>query len=471
MRDQLLYLDGRWTPGAGTVPVTDRWTGVPLGTVAVGSAEHARQAVDAAEKALAAGLAVPQRSAVLAATAASVRERAESFAQSITAETGKPITAARGEVARAVETLTWAAEEAKRLVGEAVALDAIPSGAGTLAVTVPEPRGIVAAITPFNFPLNLVLHKVAPALAAGCPVLLKPSEKSVLVAGLLVEAFEAAGLPGGWLNLVTGPPADVAEVWFDDPRVAVVTFTGSSRVGWDIKARSPRKFHVLELGSNTAMVVTDDADLARAADDALVAALTNAGQACVSLQRIYVTEGVAEQFLAALAERFAATPSGDPRRETTVVGPMITPAATQQLKSSIDRAVAAGARLLAGGDVVDGVLQPTLLAEPASGDPLVLQEAFGPIASVLVVPDLNSAIEAVNASDYALNTAIHTSDLGSAMEYARRAEAGTVLVNMPPSYRADHMPYGGVKGSGQGVEGVRYAIHELLHHKLVVLKP
>ncbi|WP_344919949.1 aldehyde dehydrogenase family protein [Streptosporangium oxazolinicum] len=470
-RDQSLYIDGAWVEGAGSRPVRDRWTGERIGTVAEGRGEHAVRAVDAAERAMARGLPVPERARVLATAARLVEERGEEFARSITAETGKPITAARGEVGRAVQTLGWAAEETRRLTGETVPLDAVESGAGTIALTVPEARGIAAAVTPFNFPLNLVLHKVAPALAAGCAVVLKPSDKAVLVAGLLVEVFAEAGLPAGWLNLVTGTPADVVEPWIDDPRVAVISFTGSSRVGWDLKARSPRKLHVLELGSNTAMVVTGNADLERAAADAVTSALANSGQACVSLQRVYVTRGVADRFVTLLGEAFGAVRYGDPRDDATVVGPLVTTEATEGLKRSIDAAVAGGARLLAGGEVVGGVLEPTLLAEVDPDSALVCEEAFGPVASVLVVDDLDEAIRGVNSSAYALNSSIYTGDLGEAMEYAARAQAGSVLVNMPPSYRADHMPYGGVKDSGQGTEGVRYAVHELLHHKLVVLKP
>jgi len=471
LKRQLLFIDGVWREGTGERIVRDRWTGEELAVVATGGEADARAAVDAAERAMARPLPVPQRSRILAAAVERIRDRAEEFAWAITAETGKPITASRGEVGRALETLTWAAEETRRLPGETVALDAIESGAGTLAMTVAEPRGIAAAITPFNFPINLVLHKIAPALAAGCAVVLKPSDKAVLVAGMLVEAFADAGLPAGWLNLVTGTPADVVEPWLADPRVAVVTFTGSSPVGWGLKARSPEKMHVLELGSNTAMVVTDAADLGRATSDAVAAALGNSGQACVSLQRIYVTRGVAEEFSARLASLFRSAVAGDPRSEDTVVGPLITPQAAEGLKQRIDAAVERGGRVLAGGDLVDGILQPTLLTDVDALDALVCEEAFGPVASILVVDDLDAAIDGVNSSEYALNTAIYTGDLAEAMTYAKRAEAGSVLVNMPPSYRADHMPYGGVKGSGQGTEGVKYAIHELLHHKLVVLKP
>ncbi|WP_158603039.1 aldehyde dehydrogenase family protein [Jiangella rhizosphaerae] len=470
--EQLLYLDGAWVPGDGVQEIRDRWTGDVLGTVAIGGAVHARLAVDAAAGALERPFEVPERSRVLAAVAAAVSARADEFAAAIVAETGKPVTAARGEVGRAVDTLTWAAEETKRITGEVVALDAVEAGAGTVAFTVAQPRGVVAAITPFNFPLNLVLHKVAPALAAGNAVVLKPSDKAVLVAGLLVAAFERAGLPPGRLNLVTGPPAEIVDAWIDDPRVAVLTFTGSSKVGWELKARSPRKQHVLELGSNTAMVVRADADLPRAAADAVTAALSNSGQACVSLQRVYVERAVAPAFVEELAQRLGSVSYGDPRSPETMVGPLITPEATSRLAGVIEAAVDDGARVVVGGTVSDdGVLAPTLLVDVDDKSRVVCEEAFGPVVSVIEVDSLEDALARVNASDYGLNTSVYTSDLASALTYARSAEAGSVLVNMPPSFRADHMPYGGVKDSGQGTEGVRYAIEELLHHKLVVLKP
>ncbi|RLP75597.1 aldehyde dehydrogenase family protein [Mycetocola tolaasinivorans] len=470
-RDQLLFLDGEWVAGASSRPVLDRWNGTEIGSVAIAGAGQAGAAVDAAARALDTPLPVPERAAILARTAAGIAARAEEFATLITAETGKPITAARGEVGRAVETLGWAAEEARRLPTETVALDATAAGAGTMAFTLAEPRGIVAAITPFNFPLNLVLHKVAPALAAGCAVVLKPSDKAVLVAGALIEVLTEAGLPAGRVNLVTGSAGTIVDEWIADDRVAVITFTGSSRVGWELKARSPRKLHVLELGSNTAMVVGASADVPRAAADAVTAALSNSGQACVSLQRLYVVRERYDQLVAELQTRFAAAPVGDPYREETLVGPMITPAATDGLHESITRAVTEGARVLVGGEVRAGVLTPTLLADAPDSAAIVCEEAFGPVLSVIAVTDVAEGISRVNASEYGLNTALYTADLAEAMHYARTAEAGSVLINMPPSFRADQMPYGGVKGSGQGTEGVKYAIHELVQHKLVVFKP
>jgi len=286
------------------------------------------------------------------------------------------------------------------------------------------------------------------------------------------------------LNLVTGPPADIVDAWQRDDRVEVVTFTGSSAVGWSLKAAAPRKHHVLELGSNTALVVAADADLERAARAATDAALGNSGQACVSLQRVYVERAVAEPFLDALTALVVESPVGDPRRDDTVVGPLISEDARERLLDWIDEARDAGARVTAGGvvtappsaagaadpDRASAVLSPTVLADVPGDSPLIREEAFGPVVSVVPVDSLDDALAAVNASRYALNTAIFTSGLSTAMRYAREAQAGSVLVNMPPSFRADHMPYGGVKDSGQGREGVKYAVAELVRQRLVVLK-
>ncbi|GAA5019869.1 aldehyde dehydrogenase family protein [Actinopolymorpha pittospori] len=469
MTDQGLFIDGSWSDRAERTPQYDTWTREQIGTVAVGTAADTTKAVDAAYRAMRTPWPVHARAEALRRAAGLVAERAESFAQLITAEVGKPITAARGEVARAVETLRWSAEEAKRLPGERVPLDAVASGEGTFAFTQPVAKGVVAAITPFNFPINLLLHKLGPALAAGCAVVVKPSDHAPLTAGLMVRVFEEAGVPAGWLNLVTGPPPEIVGALQADDRVAVVTFTGSGRVGWALKAQAPRKDYVLELGSNTAMVVAADADIARAARAAADASFVYAGQACVSLQRLYVDRAVAEEFVAALTDIVRAMPVGDPRLESTVVGPLISADATKRLESWIDSAKQSGARILTGGAVADGLLPPTILTDVPADHPLVCEEAFGPVLSVLTVDGLADAIAQVNAADYALNTSIYTSDIATAMKYANEAEAGTVLINMPPSYRADHMPYGGVKGSGQGLEGVRYAIADLVREKLLVL--
>jgi acyl-CoA reductase-like NAD-dependent aldehyde dehydrogenase len=400
-----------------------------------------------------------------------IASRAADFAEVLRAEAGKPIAAARVEVSRAVTTLRIAAEEARRLPSETVQFDEVTPGVTPLGFTIPKPFGVVAAITPFNFPLNLVLHKVAPALAAGCAVVLKPSERTPLSAGLLAETLIEAGLPGGWLNIVTGRPAEIVPIWNEHPDVAVLTFTGSAEVGWQLKAASPRKRHVLELGSNTAMVVAADADLQRAVNAVAVGGYTFSGQACVAVQRVYVEEPVAETFTSMLAEAVEKLPVGDTRDPATVVGPVISEQARERLVSWIDQAVADGARVVTGATLDGACLRPTVLADVPASARVMCEEVFGPVVSIRTVQSVAEGIDEVNSARYGLNTAIFTQNLAAALTFAKKAEAGSVLVNITPSFRADHMPYGGVKDSGQGREGVKYAIAELLDQRLVVLAP
>ncbi|WP_022887625.1 aldehyde dehydrogenase family protein [Glaciibacter superstes] len=465
-----LYIDGEWRETGVLDMRTDRWNGDTLSELQLSGAQEARLAVDAAAGAFSTGLSVADRSRILARVAAAITERSDEFAEAIQRETGKPISAARVEVARAAGTLAYAGEEARRLPGERVPLDAVDAGEGTLAVTIPTARGVVAAITPFNFPLNLVAHKVGPALAAGCPVVLKPSDKAPLAAILLVEAFESAGLPAGWLNLVHGPAEPIVDSWLDDDRVAVINFTGSAKIGWQLKARSPRKMHILELGSNSAMYVCADADLDRAVDDAVVAGFANSGQACISLQRLYLDVAIAEDFLARLSVKVSGIPFGDPLDESTIVGPLVIDEAAVRVGELIDAAVGAGARLLVAGARTGSVVAPTLLADVSDDDRVMRDELFGPVVAAATVTDRDDAVSRINDSQYGLNTSIYTREIAAALDFAGRIRSGSVLVNMPPSFRADHMPYGGVKDSGQGREGVRYAVAELVDMKLVVIK-
>jgi acyl-CoA reductase-like NAD-dependent aldehyde dehydrogenase len=465
---QDLFIAGNWVSTPTSFGVTNPWDGSTVATIASGSTADAIAAVDAAS-----AVTVPpahRRAALLRRTADLVEERAQQFARTIQSEAGKPITAARSEVARAIDTLRLSSEEARRLSGSTVPLDAVASGEGMLAFEMPVPVGTVAAITPFNFPLNLVAHKLGPAIAAGCPVVLKPSEKTPLTAGMLVRCFAEAGLPAGMLNLVTGDPATIVPTWLEDDRVAVITFTGSAEVGWDLKARSPRKRHVLELGSNTAMVVAGDADIPAAVQAAVTASFTYSGQACISLQRVYVHDSVADTFIDQLTEAASALPVGDPADERTVVGPLIAQAATERVLSYVRAGLDEGATLRCGGEVNDGVLQPTVLTDASPTSAVLCEEVFGPVVTVNRVSDLSEALKEVNASRFGLNTAVFTADLATALRFADNAEAGSVLVNVMPSFRADNMPYGGVKDSGQGREGVPYAVNELTDHRLVVIK-
>jgi acyl-CoA reductase-like NAD-dependent aldehyde dehydrogenase len=470
MRDQKLFLDGTWVDGVEVLEVHDPFDQTLVGTFAVASRKQAADAVTAARAAMHSGWPASARAELLLATSRLVGERAEIFAEQIRAEAGKPIAAARVEVSRAVTTLRVAGEEARRLPSETVQFDEM-NGVVPFGFTVPQPFGVVAAITPFNFPLNLVLHKVAPALAAGCAVVLKPSERTPLTAGLLAEMMAEAGLPAGWLNVVTGRPDEIVPVWNDHPDVAVLTFTGSAEVGWQLKGASPRKRHILELGANTAVMVAADADLDRAVDAVVTGGYTFSGQACISVQRVYVEEPVAEEFTARLAAAVEKLRIGDTRDPETVVGPVISEQARERLAKWIAEAVDGGARLATGGTMEGACLRPTVLADVPATARVVCEEVFGPVASVRSVKSVAEGIEEVNSARFGLSTSIFTTDLASALQFAREAEAGSVLVNITPSFRADHMPYGGVKDSGQGREGVKYAIAELLDQRLVVLAP
>lgn len=471
MREQQLYINGQWIPGEGLIEVHNPYNGTLVGTAAIGTPEQAGEAVTAATKAMKAGLAATTRAKILLEASRLLAERAETFARCISDEAGKAITAARGEVDRAVGTLRLAGEEARRLPGEVVPFEPMADGVEPLGFTVAHAVGVVAAITPFNFPLNLVVHKVGPALAAGCAIVLKPSRRTPLTAGLLAELLTDAGLPAGWLNLITGRADEIVPVWIEHPDVAVITFTGSAEVGWELKAASPRKRHILELGSNTALVVAADADLDRAVDAVVAGGYAFSGQACVSVQRVYVHEQIAQEFTARLAKAVDALPAGDPADPATVVGPLVSPQERDRVQQWIAEALDGGSSLAAGGVLDGNVLRPTVLTDVPRSARVVCEEVFGPVVSVCTVNSVREGIEEVNASRYGLNTAIFTSDLATALTFARTAEAGSVLINITPSFRSDHMPYGGVKESGQGREGVKYAIAELTEQRLIIFRP
>ena len=466
---QSLFVDGRWLDGEGQFNVTSPWQGAVQGVVASAAQQQVDDAIAAATRHLDRPLPAVERAEALQRVAALVAYRGEEFARVISRESGKPITAARTEVTRAVNTLQLSGEEARQVHGTTVPVDAVHAGVGRFGFELPAPRGVVAAITPFNFPLNLVCHKLGPAIAAGCPVVLKPSEKTPLTAGRLMETLTEAGLPGGMVNLVTGDPQMIVSRLLADERVAIVNFTGSAAIGWSLKERSPRKHHVLELGSNTALVVARDADLGAAVEAAVASGFTFSGQTCLSVQRCFVDEAIADEFTECLAAAASALPAGDPGLDSTVVGPLITEEAQTRIRSSVNEAVAAGAQIVTGGGTNHGVMPATVLDRVDPSAKVMREEVFGPVVSVCRVPDTADAIRQVNDSRFGLNTAIFTDSLGSAMTFAAQAQAGTVLINTSPSFRADNMPYGGVKDSGQGREGVAYAIHEMTQRKLIVL--
>jgi acyl-CoA reductase-like NAD-dependent aldehyde dehydrogenase len=377
--------------------------------------------------------------------------------------------AARVEAERAVSTYTMAAVEARRLAGEVVPMDASAAGVGKVAYTMRVPIGIVGAITPFNFPLNLVAHKVAPALAAGCAVVLKPAGHTPLSALLLGELETEAGLPPGWLNVLVGPSAEIGDVIVEDERVKLITFTGSSGVGWKIRERAVKKRVNLELGNATPVVVEADADIEEAAAKLAANAFSFAGQSCISVQRIYVKRDAYDDFVSRFVPKVQALKIGDPGDEDTDVGPVIDEDARDRIVSWVEEAKSAGATVLTGGEVVDGLLQPTVLADVTQDMKVSCQEVFGPLCTVSPYDSSEEAFELANATEYGLQAGIFTANVKTAFAAAAALEFGGVTVNEAPTFRADQMPYGGVKESGNTKEGPHYAVREMTEERLVVL--
>ena len=469
VQERKLLLDGEWIETGEWQDVDSPYSGETVARVARAGAEHARKALDAAERAMSSPLPAHERAAILDRVAALLKERHDEVAQTISAEAGKPMKAARVEAERAVSTYTMAAVEARRLSGEVVPMDASAAGVGKVAYTMRVPIGIVGAITPFNFPLNLVAHKVAPALAAGCAVVLKPAGHTPLSALLLGELETEAGLPPGWLNVLVGPSDQIGDVIVEDERVKLITFTGSSGVGWKIRERAVKKRVNLELGNATPVVVEADADIEEAAAKLAANAFSFAGQSCISVQRIYVKRDAYEDFISRFVPKVQALKVGDPGEEDTDVGPVIDEEARDRIASWVEEAKSAGATVLAGGEVVGGLLQPTVLADVTQEMKVSCQEVFGPLCTVSPYDSSEEAFELANATEYGLQAGIFTANLKTALAAAAALEFGGVTVNEAPTFRADQMPYGGVKESGNTKEGPHYAVREMTEERLVVL--
>ncbi|MDQ1708835.1 MAG: hypothetical protein QOG49_220, partial [Frankiaceae bacterium] len=429
------------------------------------------RAVAAAKRAMRTPIAAHERAALCDRIAGLIRDDLEGFAREICAESGKPIRTARGEAERAVSTWTFAAVTARTMTGETVPMDAAAAGAGKLAFTIREPRGVLAAITPFNFPLNLVAHKLAPALAAGCATVLKPAEKTPLSAVRLVRAMVEAGVPTGWINLVHGTGDEVGIPLATHPDVAVVSFTGSTRVGHLLERSAAGKHVLLELGANAPLIVAADADVARAVAKVQASAFTHAGQSCISVQRIFVQTQVYEAFLGQLVPAVESLVVGDPADEATDVGPLIRESERDRIVEWVEEARSGGADVLTGGKPDGVLLPPTVVSGGRSDVRLWTDEAFGPVVVVAPFDTIDEAIERANASPYGLNAAVFTTSLEVALNAARGLRAGAVLVNETPTFRADQMPYGGVGESGNTREGPAYAARELTVDKLVILEP
>lgn len=465
-----LYINGRWREGSRYVPVLHKYRQEVMAEVAEADEALVDEAVRAAQGALEERPLSPyRRFEILRRAADLLSQRREEFALTIAREAGKPLKYARVEVDRAIQTISLSGEEAKRIHGEQVPVDAAPGAEGRLAFTLRVPVGVVCAISPFNFPLNLVAHKVAPALAAGNAVVLKPATYTPLTSLMLAQLLEEAGLPPGYLNVVVGGGRTVGEALLRHPGIALYTFTGSPEVGERVKAATGLRRVILELGNNSPNLVARDANLDQAAQLLARFAYLYAGQFCISVQRIYVERPAYEPFLEKFVAAARAMKLGDPEEPDTDIGPLISEDDARRVEAWVEEAVQGGARRVLGGPR-QGVLYPaTVLTDVRPEMKVVCQEVFGPVASVVACSSFEEAIQQANDTEYGLQAGVFTRSLDRAVQAARSLRMGGVIVNDTSGFRVDLMPYGGVRRSGIGREGPRYAIEEMTDLRIVVL--
>ena len=467
LNERKLPIAGEWVETGEWLEVRSPYSGEVVARVAKGGADETCRAIDAAAEAMKDPLPAHKRAEILVRVAGALGRRHDEVARLISDEAGKPMKTARVEAKRAMSTYTFSAVEARKLAGEMVPMDAAQAGEGKLAFTLRRPIGIVGAISPFNFPLNLVAHKLAPALAAGCAVVLKPASQTPLSALLLAELEEEAGLPPGWLNVVVGKASEIGDVIVDDERVKAITFTGSGPVGWKLKARAPKKRVNLELGNATPVIVAADADLEAAATKLAANAFSFAGQSCISVQRIYIESSAYRAFVDRFVPRVEALTVGDPSDEDTDVGPVIDEGARERILAWIGETKG---RVLTGGTLDGELIRPTVIENPPRDDKVSCEEVFGPVCTVNEVTSLDEAFELANGTRFGLQAGIFTTRLDTALRAAQELDFGGVTVNEAPTYRSDQMPYGGVKDSGNTREGPHYAVREFTEEHLVVVE-
>ena len=470
-----LLIGGEWIETGDTMPVRNPFTGAEIARVSLGDKITLDSAIAAARAAFPKVRSVPahERAALLLRIAQGIGARSDEFATTMVAEAGKPITYAEAEVARSIFTFTLAAEEARRWNesgGEVLALDATPAGAGHTGIARRFPIGVISAITPFNFPLNLVAHKVAPCIATGNTMVVKPAAKTPLTALLLAEVITEAGAPPGQMNFVTCSNEHAAHLVTDD-RVAMVSFTGSPDVGWRLKELSGKKRVCLELGGNAGVIVHADADIAAAVPMIAAGGFGNAGQSCISVQRIFVHEPIYDEFRTAFLTHIRdKVKTGDPADRATVAGPMITGEALEKTRALIASAVAAGGHIALGGEVEGHCLEATVLEDVPLSHEACTGELFAPVVTLHRYVDFDDALRLVNDSRFGLQAGVFTRDTGRAMRAFEMLEVGGVLINQVPTWRVENMPYGGIKDSGFGREGVRYAMEEMTEIKTLIIR-
>lgn len=470
--DYQLFIDGQWVGGGPALEVKNKYSGETIAGVPCARPQDVDAAIAAAERCeeTMADMPAHRRAQILLRTAALIRERGEDLARTIAAEAGKALKFARAEVDRAQSTFTIAGEEAKRLHGETIPLDAVPSGEGYFGFWTRRPVGVIAAISPFNFPLNLVAHKVAPAIAAGNPLVLKPASTTPLAAVKLCQILQEAGLPAGAINLVVGSGSTVGEQLITDPRVDKITFTGSPEIGRHILSVAGIKKVTLELGNASPVIIAPDADLDFVAKRCALGAFYNSGQVCISVQRIYSQKQVYEPFLEKFTAASQAMVVGDPLDERVDVGPMIDVKEVERIDGWVREARAGGAQVVTGGRREGAVYYPTVLTGVDAGMKVIAEEVFAPVASVIASDDFEQSLRLANESKFGLQVSVFTRDIDRVFKAVKRLNFGGVIINDTPSFRADHAPYGGNRQSGLGREGVRFAMEEMTNIQMVAIK-
>ncbi len=465
-----LFIGGKWTEKKEKLPVLNKYSQEVIADISVADENDVNNSVAAAKKALNTPFSPYDRFTVLKKASEMLLEQKETIADVLVQEVGKPIAESIGEVERAALTLEVSAEEAKRIQGDGVPIESAPGSENRKAVTMKTPVGVVAAITPFNVPLNLVCHKIGPGLAAGNSVILKPAEETSLSAILLVEIFAAAGLPSGRLNVLTGEGAEIGGYLMANQEINMYTFTGSPRVGQIIRENTGIRKVALELGNNSATIIHRDADIEGSAVAAAQKSFNNAGQVCISVQRVFVHEDIYEVFLENMIEATNALKVGDPADASTNIGPMIAEKEAIRVEDWVNEAVRQGAKLQAGGKREGVFYQPTILTNVDRDMKVCRNEVFGPVVAVDTYQEEDEVIAKVNDSEYGLQAGLFTNDLRFAMKAAEKIEVGGLIINDTSGYRVDHMPYGGVKKSGTGKEGPKYAMEEMTEEKLIVFQ-
>jgi acyl-CoA reductase-like NAD-dependent aldehyde dehydrogenase len=466
-----MLIDGSWLEGSEQQTIRSPWNGEVVGTMARGGAAEVEAAITAADSAATACADMPiyERAAVLEKVRQGISDHDEQFARLLALEAGKPLRSGRAEVQRAMHTFELAVEESKRLTGEVLPLDLRPWGKGRTGFLLHEPLGAIASITPFNFPLNLVAHKLAPAMAAGNSIVHRPASQTPFTSVLLAQLIEDAGWPSGGMNLITCSAADAAPL-ATDPRLQLLTFTGSPAVGWKLQKMAERKRVALELGGNAGVIVHSDSDLDYVTQAVTTAGFGYAGQSCIAVQRVFVEENIREAFQERLLKAVAELVCGDPLDATTDVGPMISEEEAVRAAGWVDDALAAGARKLYGGRREGSLMYPTILT---GTDPAMLvncAELFAPVITLESYSDFAEAVKQVDDSRYGLQAGVFTRDLGRIKLAVSGIKAGGIIINDVPTWRIDHMPYGGIKESGNTREGVRWALREMTREKFVAVR-